>query len=212
MSPAGFRVVARFRDGTVQRGFTADFRPGRGHFTLAPETGGSIQVEVAAAKAIFFVKSFEGDPNHVQQNAFDGEPKVGRCVWVEFLDGERIAGRAPSLREQNGGFFLFPNDTACNFGRAWVVMDSTKEVLFDDEAEVAAASYMPAPLPHGSIGPESWVESPEEGSDAAPMAEAVDASTDAKPASDVPGEPEKSRPRADARPRPHSRADFLGDW
>jgi hypothetical protein len=237
MSPAGFRIVARLRDGGVRRGFTSDFRPGRETFTLMRPSGGFDRILLSATKAVFFVKTFEGDPNHVHSNVFDGEPKVGRCVWVEFLDGERLAGRAPSIREQNGGFFLFPNDSRCNFARAWVVMASTKEVLFDEEAEVAAVDHEPPPPPstgQGRVEPDSWEDGTEPGTDdpvhAAPDASsrsgdagsgsAGSGSTEASASADDDGspapragEPEKSTPPPSGPRRPHSRADlFLGDW
>jgi hypothetical protein len=144
---------------------------------------------------VFFVKTFEGDPQHVQRNAFDGEPKVGRCLWVDFSDGEGLAGRATAFREENGGFFLFPNDPQCNFERAWIVLDSTRRVVFDEEASEAAANHVPVlPPTAGRPAPDAWAADPGPARSNGPSP--------------------KSASSSSVRPASRQGADdlFLGDW
>src|SRR5437762_8105831 len=57
------RVVARFLDGRMLNGTTQDFFPNRPTFHVLPMDGGSgLEVRCSQLKALFFVKSFEGDP------------------------------------------------------------------------------------------------------------------------------------------------------
>jgi hypothetical protein len=91
------KVVARYADGRILKGMTADFVPGREVFHVTPR-GASVEtppVEVRTSdlKALFFVKDFDGDPNHVEANAFSPDnPPEGRAIRVAFRDGEVLVG------------------------------------------------------------------------------------------------------------------------
>lgn len=91
------KVVARFADGRIIKGTTTDFAPGKEifHVTEANTPAGQKPVEIFMKdlKALFFVKDFEGDPQHVTRNEFDpGHPPAGRKIKVVFKDGEVLAG------------------------------------------------------------------------------------------------------------------------
>jgi len=218
MGQHGFLVVAHHRDGQLTRGHTPDFRPGRPTFAVTTESGMSLRILVEDLKAIFFVRSLSGDPDHVQDNAFDEEPRVGRRVWVVFQDGEQLAGRAPSVNLTNQGFFLFPNDSDSNLERAWVVIKSTREIFYDADALAAAARYdAPAgPRDSGAASPENWGEivgSPEESPVESPD-DPPEPPAEVRPASSPPQPPGSPEP-ADEKPRkkaPRDSGIFLGDW
>src|SRR5262245_55426015 len=67
----GSAVVARFMDGRVVKGITHDFAPEKLVFHLSvwgDSTGRALTVPIGALKALFFVKSFEGDPKRVDDD------------------------------------------------------------------------------------------------------------------------------------------------
>src|SRR5262245_57320722 len=59
-------VVARFVDGRVMKGMTADFSPAKDLFHLivssAPRGAPPMEVSMKDLKALFFVKDFSGNP------------------------------------------------------------------------------------------------------------------------------------------------------
>jgi Family of unknown function (DUF6982) len=196
MAAKGPRVVAHLLDGTLIRGHTSDFRPGRPTFTVltSPENE-TVHVSVSDLKAVFFVNSLTGNPKHVQANEFDeGAGQVGRRAWVVFRDGEELAGRVLSVRPENGGFFLFPVDPTSNLERAWVVTANAKSVRFGDEASRAARSY-DSPQREPAVEPipsDQWDD----------MLRLKDIAT-----------PQKWRKPRPVGERPRESSDlFLGDW
>jgi hypothetical protein len=60
------RVVVRHADGRIVKGY-ADFDPEQPSFRLVPVTepdAEGIEVKVKGLKALFFVRTFDGDPSH----------------------------------------------------------------------------------------------------------------------------------------------------
>ena len=57
------KVVARFRDGSLVKGFTHDFSPYNdiSHITKPRDEREALEISVSQLKAVFFVKSFQGD-------------------------------------------------------------------------------------------------------------------------------------------------------
>ena len=135
------KVVAHFKDGRVVKGHTRDFSPSRDSFTLNPYVGsaGPVAVFLDELKAVFHVRTFEGDPNHprplgrigaVQEDRFTKVMEEGRKVALQFVDGERLWGYAESFGEEDPGFFFFPTDPGDNNLRAYVVKSSLREMVF----------------------------------------------------------------------------------
>lgn len=124
------RVVARFRNGQVVRGYTNDFHPSKAHLHLTPENGASDPIFVAMAKlkAVFFVRDFAGDQTRVDRNDFTGASN-GRKVEVAFQDGEVLIGTTLAYRE-GGGFFVHPADPGSNNMRVFVAPGATLHVRF----------------------------------------------------------------------------------
>jgi hypothetical protein len=129
------KVVARFADGSMVKGVTADFFPGRDtfHVSVAPGGPGSETVEIRLQdlKAVFFVRDYSGDPHHVRTKAFDaGRPTIGRKIKVVFRDGEVFVGTTQGYQPGRQGFFVVPADPEMNTERCYVVSAATQSVGF----------------------------------------------------------------------------------
>jgi hypothetical protein len=117
------RVVIRYADGRVLRGFVArkdetalqDTPPES--LAVKDSHGESVTVGASDIKAIFFVKSFEGNPDYTEFKVFSSRP-TGKGVWVRvhFRDGEMIEGVAPNCLEtySKAVFYITPPDPGSN--------------------------------------------------------------------------------------------------
>ena len=116
-------VVARYVDGRVLKGRTADFSSERPTFTLVPVgdlvTAEPVEVRLDDLKAVFFVKDFDGDSEYTEWKQFV-EPRLGLKVALKFADGEVMVGAKLPLNTSNG-FFLFPADHGSNNEKIFVV-------------------------------------------------------------------------------------------
>jgi hypothetical protein len=129
------KVVARFDDGRLVKGMTADFFPAKDLFHLmlvdAPVGTKPIEIHMKELKALFFVKDFAGDPQYAERKDFDSShPPIGRPIRVEFNDGEVLVGTTTGYQPGRPGFFLEPADPGSNNERCYVVMAATREVRF----------------------------------------------------------------------------------
>jgi hypothetical protein len=125
------KVVARYADGTVVRGYTSNFHTSRSHLHLSdhPTASKPMIVPLEKLKAIFFVRNFEGDPTYAEQKAFVGAA-LGRKIEVSFHDGETLTGTTMSYQYQGNGFFLQPADPTSNNLRVFVLMAAVRQVRF----------------------------------------------------------------------------------
>ncbi len=124
-------VVARFLDGRTLKGTTRDFGPNKEQFHLFPwgeEVDKPLDIVVGALKAVFFVKSYEGNKDHVEDNSFDSARGQGRKLVVHFKDGETIAGFTMGYNPKNQGFFLIPADPDSNNTRIYIVNAAVAKV------------------------------------------------------------------------------------
>ena len=133
-SAAGWnKLVVRYLDGTVLKGFSQDFHPTRLQFHIAPSIVGGRDkmslVYMKKLKAIFFVRDFAGDPGYVESRSFpDRTP--GRRIEVTFTDGELMVGTTLGYRPDGSGFFVRPADTEGNNLRVFVAPGAVKRVRF----------------------------------------------------------------------------------
>jgi hypothetical protein len=123
------KVVARFRDGRLVRGYTADFHPSRPqlHLSAEPHSNDTLILQLSQLKALFFVRDFAGDQNRVDRHDF-GDASQGRKVAVTFHDGETLLGSTLSYRGDGHGFFVHPADPRSNNLRVFVAPGSTQQV------------------------------------------------------------------------------------
>lgn len=130
---SGRYVVAHFRDGRVLKGTTQDFGPLKPAFHLFPADrpdGKALSVPVGSLKAVFFVKSWDGDPERQDTYDFDAAHGQGRRVRVSFEDGEVVDGFTMGYAKDKQGFFLIPADPESNNVRIFVVASATRSVEF----------------------------------------------------------------------------------
>ncbi len=129
------KVVARFTDGRMVKGMTSDFFPGKDRFhvrvAMALAEGEPVEIQTKDLKALFFVKDFAGDPQHVELKGFDpSQPPVGRRIRVEFKDGEVLVGTTQGYQPGRLGFFVVPADASSNNERCYVISAATQKVDF----------------------------------------------------------------------------------
>lgn len=130
------KVVARFLDGAVIRGYTTDFNPDKEIFHLIVRTEHGDRpyvVRTHALKAVFFVKDLNGNGHSSLQKSFDDFKDIkvyGKKVKVEFLDGEVLYGITNGYSVQRQGFFFNPIDKASNNERIFAILTALKEITF----------------------------------------------------------------------------------
>ena len=125
------RVVVRYRDGRKLKGYTFDFTPGKEIFHVADEKDERKVTEISTAelKAIFFVRTFEGNRLHKDDYTLEAFQKVpGIKLKVTFQDGEVVYGNANGYGPGRKGFFLLPADRKGNNERVDVVAEAAKSI------------------------------------------------------------------------------------
>jgi hypothetical protein len=129
------KIVARFADGRIKKGYTRDFSPNKDNFYIArdhlrqpiePE-----EVNLADLKAVFFVKRFAGILDYTERKEFsEGDSPRGQMVEVVFADGEILQGSVLRYRMQETGFFFFPVDPKSNNLTLFVVNAAVKKFRY----------------------------------------------------------------------------------
>lgn len=147
-------VVARYLDGRMLKGMTRDFSANRPAFHVeTADTHEIVELRCRHLKALFFVKSHDGDPGRNDIRGFlEAPPETaqGRKLAVRFRDGEFLCGYTLSWSPDREGFFLFPADPGSNNQRIYVVVSSTDEVKAGPAAEALAARVMASENARGS--------------------------------------------------------------
>jgi hypothetical protein len=126
------RVVVRYANGEILKGFTQDFSPNKDRFRvfLADKPPGQcIEVLIKDLKAVFLVRDFVGNTRYVERKKYlEGEKPLGRKLQVTFHDGEVIVGTTLGYDPSRPGFFLFPADAKGNNIRVYVISSAVREV------------------------------------------------------------------------------------
>ncbi len=125
------KIVVRFINGDVLKGISNDFSPDCLSFTLLTTTGELVNIDTEKLKAVFFVKSYEGDRTHLDHYSemFSGG---GLIIRVTFYDGECMTCATHNYSERGQGFFMTPTDPEGNNKRIFVYKDSTNSIEFRD--------------------------------------------------------------------------------
>jgi hypothetical protein len=129
------KIVARYLNGKMVKGFTQDFAPNKSLFHLFPgeasDPNESVEVFLSEVKAIFFVRDFVGRPDYDERkNYAPGERSSGRVVEVTFTDGEVLVGSTLGYDPKRPGFFIFPADPLSNNARIFVSSRSVRKVRY----------------------------------------------------------------------------------
>jgi len=121
------KVVLKFKDKTILKGKTNNFFPNKTSFHLELVSGERIEIHIEELKAMFFVKSYEGDKQH-EKNYADKVPGGGRKIKVKFADGETITGYTTGYSADRAGFYMVPGDLRGNNERIFVVASATEAI------------------------------------------------------------------------------------
>jgi hypothetical protein len=127
------KVVARYREGGMLKGYTMDFHPSRGQISLWPTIDARPSersiVPLTRLKALFFVKDFAGDGTHVP--VIPGAKRMaGRAIEITFFDREILQGTTLGYRPDAVGFFVTPDDSRGNNQRVFVITAAVRNVRF----------------------------------------------------------------------------------
>ncbi len=123
------KIVVHYLDGHLVKGTTNDFAQNRETFHVDDQGGQMRTVNTAELKAIFFVKSFEGDQERIERTDIE-RTGLGKKITVHFKDGETLFGYTTSYTPGRPSFFVFPADPESNNQRVLVLDHSTKKIDF----------------------------------------------------------------------------------
>jgi hypothetical protein len=127
------RIVVRYLDGRLLKGYTQDFHPVRKSFHVsAALTGPEIKpvlVPMDQLKALFFVRDFNGNPDRVERQSF-APGQSGRRIEVTFLDDEVLLGSTLGYRADGSGFFVTPADDEGNNLRVFVLPGAIRHIRY----------------------------------------------------------------------------------
>jgi hypothetical protein len=129
------KIVVRYQDGRIVKGMTGDFFPNKDSFHLSPVNAPPgtkpVNVSIPELKAVFFVKTFEGNPEYNDQKEVEADKTVvGRKIRVVFKDGEVLVGTTHGYQPGRPAFFINPADSRSNNERFFIISAATKEVSF----------------------------------------------------------------------------------
>ena len=128
------KVVVRYSDGRLMKGFTQDFSPKKVRFHLISSenpSGQTTAVFMSELKAVFMVRDFIGDPLHEERKKYiEGEESFGRKMEVTFKDGEVLVGSTLGYSSTQQGFFIFPADSNGNNAKVYVVSSAVDKVRY----------------------------------------------------------------------------------
>lgn len=129
------KIVVRYADGRLLKGYSRDFYPNKPHFHLfsadAGLSGKAVEVQISDLKAVFFVRDFAGAPSYNERKEFaEGERPPGRKVEVTFKDGEVLVGSTLGYDPHRQGFFFIPADPKSNNLKVFAVATAVTKVHF----------------------------------------------------------------------------------
>ena len=127
------KIVVRYTEGQLLKGYTQDFNPSRPQFSLWPSLTAKsherVIVPLARLKGVFFVRDFAGNPGYVERADVE-QAQHGRRIEVTLVDDEVISGRTLSYRADGYGFFVIPADPLANNIRVFIVSAAVRQVQF----------------------------------------------------------------------------------
>jgi hypothetical protein len=129
------KVVVRYADGRINKGYTQDFLPTNPTFHVHPfdrgTSGDAVGILVNNLKAVFFVRDFFNDPNFQERKEFfEGAKVIGKVLEVTFKDGELIVGSSLDYGPGRPGFFISPAEPKGNNLGIFVVSQAVSKVRY----------------------------------------------------------------------------------
>lgn len=101
------KVVLRYLDGRAVPAYAPLFEEGTDPVPSTDLGGSPLLVPLADLKAVFFVRTFSGNPSYDPPKTSGAlSPVGGRPLVLSFQDGERLLGEARDVARTDRGFFL----------------------------------------------------------------------------------------------------------
>jgi len=124
------KVVVRLKDKTLLKGKISNFSQSFDSFEVELLNGDLQIVDIDNIKAIFFVKSFEGDKKHQYQYK-DELLWEGDKLSLTFADGEKMVGYTQHLDFiSNRGLLITPADVNGNNKHVFASKSAINSMLF----------------------------------------------------------------------------------
>jgi hypothetical protein len=124
------RIVIRYANGKIWKGTTANFSPNKDIFHMTEMDNGEYhEIDINDLKAVFFVKTFDGDSNYHERIDIE-RVGLGKKIMVHFNDNEIMVGYTQGYSPNRAGFILFPADPDCNNEKVFVIVAATKTIKF----------------------------------------------------------------------------------
>jgi hypothetical protein len=124
-------VVVRYRDGGMVKGVTEDFAPGRSEFSVIQQNRGRVTIRnFEGVKAVFFVKTLDGNRLYEEHRDFAVANQFGRKTIVIFHDKEEMSGYTLIGHTDQPVFFLFPVDRQSNNAKVLIIKDAVADIRF----------------------------------------------------------------------------------
>jgi len=128
------KLIVRYRDGRMIKGFSHNFFPNKSHFHISPIENPCqkpLEVLMSQLKAVFVVRDFCGDSGYHERKEYAaGEKPSGRQVEVTFQDGEVMVGSTLGFKLDQPCFCIFPADPKSNNTRVFVILSSVKHLRY----------------------------------------------------------------------------------
>jgi len=124
-------------DGRIIKGYIDEFSQRNSHISIEDESSKKQRIKLNQLKAVFYVKSFEGNKDYAEKKTFREKNQKGKKLLVRFKDGESLTGhlegdvpweRGFFLEAKKGGFFLIPSDYKSNNRKVFVVSEAVTNV------------------------------------------------------------------------------------
>jgi small nuclear ribonucleoprotein (snRNP)-like protein len=129
------KVVVKYQNGDIIKGWVEEFKPERESFILFPLIEYSeeerMEIKFSPLKAVFFVKDFIGNKDYKKVRTFNIDIKITpsqRKLIINFKDGENLYGTSHNYGRFKMGFFVYPIDPKDNNERIFVVRTATDSI------------------------------------------------------------------------------------
>ncbi len=125
------QVVARYRDGRLVKGVSLDLDPAKPTCHVRPVGGKVTEVKLSELKALFLVKSLDGNPAHDEALIFEANDRRSSGstkVAVIFQDGERLVGFTNRFPPNRSLYYVVPADLKSNNIRILVNSEAVRSI------------------------------------------------------------------------------------
>jgi hypothetical protein len=125
------QVVARYRDGRLVKGISLDLDPAKPTCHVRPAGSKVVEVKLSELKALFLVKSLDGNSAHDEALTFEANDRRSSGstkIEVVFQDGERLVGFTNRFPPNRALYYVVPADLKSNNIRILVNSEAVKSI------------------------------------------------------------------------------------